>query len=94
MKKLSLALLVLLGAFSAYAQAEPTGVTESTDPEKISAIEQHAQELQAKQAKAPLPTEATSAGKKKARHHRKARMHQAQPDMQPAPGASAPMMQY
>jgi hypothetical protein len=51
MKKMSLAVLFSLSAMTsaAFAQSDQ-GVTMSTDPAKISDIEQRAQDLQARQA--------------------------------------------
>jgi hypothetical protein len=51
MKKLSLAILVSLGAMTsaAFAQSDQ-GVSMSTDPAKISDIEQRAQDLQSRQS--------------------------------------------
>jgi hypothetical protein len=49
MKKVSLAVLLSLGAISgAYAQSDQ-GVTMSTDPSKIADVEQRAQALQSQQ---------------------------------------------
>jgi hypothetical protein len=51
MKKVSLAVLISLSAMTsaAFAQSDQ-GVTMSTDPAKISDIEQRAQDLQARQS--------------------------------------------
>jgi hypothetical protein len=75
MKKISLAILVSLCTFSAatFAQDSSSGVTVSTDPAKASAIEQHAQELQAQQqngAASQAATGAASDGTAPARHTR------------------------
>jgi hypothetical protein len=71
MKKVSLAVLLSLGAMasSVYAQSDQ-GVTMSTDPAKISDIEMRAQNLQARQDSmqnmpAPAPTHGKSG------HHKK-----------------------
>jgi hypothetical protein len=50
-KKLSLIVLMSLGmASAAFAQTATGGVTMSTDPAKIAAVEKHAQELKARPA--------------------------------------------
>ena len=51
MNKLSLILLMSLATAGAYAQGTGGGITMSTDPAKAAAVERHAQELQARQAK-------------------------------------------
>lgn len=72
MKKLSLtvatALIAMTGA--TFAQSTTNGVTVSTDPAKIAAVESHAAELRARQQAAP---EAKSAKlvKHSARHVKK-----------------------
>jgi hypothetical protein len=48
MIKHSLTLLVALLAASSFAQTDSQGVTTSTDPAKIAAIERHADELRAR----------------------------------------------
>lgn len=63
-----LAILVLAGAASAFAQTstDRQGVTTSTDPAKAKQVEQHAQELQKDQAPASAPMKS----KAHKRHHR------------------------
>jgi len=51
MKKISLILLMSLAAGATYAQGTGGGVTMSTDPAKVAAVEKHAQELRARQSK-------------------------------------------
>lgn len=62
---LILAMAAFLAA-GAHAQGAGSAVTVSTDPAKIAAIEQHAQELKARQAGARSP--ATQPAKKKSHH--------------------------
>jgi len=51
MNKTGLILLMTLGmAAGAYAQTSSGGITVSTDPAKVAAIEKHAQELKARPA--------------------------------------------
>lgn len=76
MKKVSLAVLILLSALTgaAYAQTE-NGVTMSTDPAKAADVEQRAQDLQARQqAAAQAPAEMPAMHHKKGghSHHHKA----------------------
>jgi hypothetical protein len=59
MKKMSLALLVSLGAVTGAAYAQDNGITTSTDPAKVADIEQRAQDLQNRQQtmqNSPAPT--------------------------------------
>ncbi len=53
MKKLLVTLAVLLGAASAFAQAD-NGITVSTDPARAAAVEARAQQLQARPAEKPM----------------------------------------
>ncbi|MBT2792359.1 hypothetical protein [Paraburkholderia strydomiana] len=46
MKKVSLAILISLGAVTGAAYAQQSGVTMSTDPARAADVEQRAQELQ------------------------------------------------
>ena len=82
MKKVSLAVLFSLSAMTtpAFAQSDQ-GVTMSTDPAKISDIEQRAQELQSRQAsmKTEMPMH------KSTTHHKKSAMKS---KAAPAAGAS------
>ena len=72
MKKLLLALTVLLGAASAFAQAD-NGIRVSTDQARAAAVLSHAQQLQARPAEKTMaaPTHSTGMHKHKARHHTK-----------------------
>ncbi|SAL28350.1 hypothetical protein AWB64_02382 [Caballeronia sordidicola] len=77
MKKISLAVLVSLSAITGAAFAQSgEGVTMSTDPAKISDIEQRAQALQSGQAnvQSDMPTHKSGAHHKKsgAKHSKKA----------------------
>ncbi|MDR3097450.1 MAG: hypothetical protein LBV73_10280 [Paraburkholderia sp.] len=76
MKKVSLAVLISLSALTgaAYAQTE-NGITMSTDPAKVSEVEQRAQDLQARQqAAAQAAAEAPPA-----KHHKKSSKHHKAP---------------
>jgi hypothetical protein len=75
MKKMSLVVLFSLSAMTtaAFAQSDQ-GVTSSTDPAKISDIEQRAQALQSQQASQPaMPAHPSH----KSMHHKKAMKHAA-----------------
>jgi hypothetical protein len=75
MKKMSLVVLFSLSAMTtaAFAQSDQ-GVTSSTDPAKISDIEQRAQALQSQQASQPAaPMHKSHA----VMHHKKAMKHAA-----------------
>jgi hypothetical protein len=77
MKKMSLAVLVSLSAITGAAFAQSgQGVTMSTDPARISDIEQRAQALQSNQANAPheMPMHKSGTHHKKsgAKHSKKA----------------------
>jgi hypothetical protein len=72
MKKLLVSLTVLLGAASAFAQAD-NGVTVSTDPARAAAVERHAQELQSRPAPQPMAIHKASAAK--AHKHAQAKPH-------------------
>jgi hypothetical protein len=77
MKKVSLAVLVSLSALTgaAYAQQD-NGITMSTDPQKAADIEQHAQDVQARQQQmesAPAPRH-----QKGMTHHKKPKSESAQ----------------
>lgn len=78
MKKMSLAVLFSLSAMTsaAFAQSDQ-GVTMSTDPAKISDIEQRAQDLQARQSS--MPTEMPM---------HKGTMHHKKPGMKHSKGAA------
>ncbi len=84
MKKVSLALFLSIGALAgaAYAQDRPpvNTVVESTDPDAVAQVEQHARDAQ----DAAASSEMTPAPHKP--HHR--RMHK--PMSKPDTGASAP----
>jgi len=49
MKKMSLAILISLGAMTGAAYAQESGVTMSTDPARAADVEQRAQDLQNRQ---------------------------------------------
>ena len=71
MKKVSLAILVSLGAVTGAAYAQDNGVMMSTDPAKAADVEQRAQDLQNRQQameSAPMPEK----HHKMAPHHKKA----------------------
>ncbi|MEC5405614.1 hypothetical protein VOM14_08525 [Paraburkholderia sp. MPAMCS5] len=72
MKKVSLAILISLGAVAGAAYAQDNGVTMSTDPAKAADVEQRAQDLQNR----PQPMEAAPAAPmkhhKSQQHHKKA----------------------
>jgi hypothetical protein len=74
MKKISLAILFSLGAVAtgAFAQSDQ-GVTMSTDPAKISDIEQRAQDLQSRQSamQSQMPMHENSGHS----HHKKGMKH-------------------
>jgi hypothetical protein len=53
LNKLNLILAMSLASGGVYAQGTGAGVTTSTDPAKAAAVEQHAQELEARQSKEP-----------------------------------------
>jgi hypothetical protein len=62
----------------AMAAAAGNGITMSTDPAKIAAIEQHAKELQARDHKAQSVKASQAHGtKKSASHHKQAKHHTA-----------------
>jgi hypothetical protein len=84
MKKMSLAILVSLSAMSgaAFAQSDQ-GVTMSTDPAKISDVEQRAQALQSRQSN--MQTEMPM--HKSSTHHKKSGMKHSK-KAAPAAGAS------
>jgi hypothetical protein len=64
MNKTGLILLMTLGmAAGAYAQTSSGGITVSTDPAKVAAIEKHAQELKARPAATPAATHTSSHAK-------------------------------
>jgi hypothetical protein len=76
MKKVSLAVLISLSALTgaAYAQTE-NGITMSTDPARAADVEQHAQDLQARQqaaAQAQSEMPMKHSGKKGSHSHHKA----------------------
>lgn len=79
MKKMSLVVLLSLSAMTsaAFAQSDQ-GVTSSTDPAKISDIEQRAQALQSQQSSEPAPMHHES--HKAMHHHKKAMKHAAPAD--------------
>ncbi|WP_153100632.1 hypothetical protein [Paraburkholderia hayleyella] len=73
MKKVSLAILVSFSALAstAYAQTD-NGITMSTDPARAAAVEQRAQDLQARQHSTPaMPLTHHKIEHKKTKHHKK-----------------------
>lgn len=70
MKKLVLALTVLLGTAGAFAQSD-SGITVSTDQARAAAVLNHAQQLQAQPAQRPPVAHGPSAGT----HKHKVRPH-------------------
>jgi hypothetical protein len=73
MKKMSLAILVSLGAVTGAAYAQDNGITTSTDPAKAAAIEQRAQDLQNRQqAMQSAPATSEKHHKMSPHHHKKA----------------------
>lgn len=56
MRKISLIVLMSLGAVTAaFAQSPGNGITTSTDPAKVAAVERHAQDLKSRQAAPSQP---------------------------------------
>jgi hypothetical protein len=78
MKKMSLAILVSLSAMTgaAFAQSDQ-GVTSSTDPAKISDIEQRAQALQSAQSNTEMPMHTSTTHHKSGMKHSKKAAHAA-----------------
>jgi hypothetical protein len=75
MHRFGIAFLAALATAGAYAQGSDGGVTMSTDPARAAAVESHAQELKARQAKETTATPATahkSTAKSKSTAHAKA----------------------
>ena len=70
MIKRSFFLLLATFAAGAFAQSDSEGVTTSTDPAKIAAIERHADELRARGAQASGAADATGRGAHAMKHHR------------------------
>ena len=72
MNKLALILLMSLATVGAYAESPSGGVTMSTDPARAAAVESHAQELKAREAKEttskPAATHKSSAKAKTSSH--------------------------
>lgn len=79
MKNTSAAVLVSLLALASSAFAQDTGgIRESTDPDKVRAVEQRAAELQARQQSGSSDATSGASGdteRKHTRKHRKARKH-------------------
>jgi hypothetical protein len=74
MHKISLVVLLsFAAATAASAQTAGMGITTSTDPAKIAAVERHAQDLKSRQV---APTKATSAVHRTAGAKHRARTHQ------------------
>ncbi|RKE36614.1 hypothetical protein B0G76_2816 [Paraburkholderia sp. BL23I1N1] len=72
MKKVSLAILVSLGAVTGAAYAQDNGVMMSTDPAKAADVEQRAQELQNRQQAMESAPAMPEKHHKMAPHHKKA----------------------
>ena len=78
MNRIGWILLMSLATGGAYAQGAGGGVTMSTDPAKAAAVESHAQELQARQAKETTSKPAAthkSTAKTKTSSHAKTSTH-------------------
>ena len=72
MKKMSLAILISLGAMTGAASAQESGVTMSTDPARAADVEQRAQDLQNRQqTMETAPAEPMKHHKGSPRHHKK-----------------------
>ena len=72
MKKMSLALLVSLGAVTGAAYAQDNGITTSTDPAKAADVEQRAQDLQNRQQMMQSAPATEKHHKMSPHHHKKA----------------------
>ncbi|RKT27506.1 hypothetical protein B0G69_3330 [Paraburkholderia sp. RAU2J] len=73
MKKMSLAILVSLGAVTGAAYAQDNGIMTSTDPAKAADVEQRAQDLQNRQqAMQSAPAMPEKHHKMSPHHHKKA----------------------
>jgi hypothetical protein len=71
MKKMSLAILVSLGAVTGAAYGQDNGITTSTDPAKVADIEQRAQDLQNRQQTMQSAPATTDRHHKTSPHHHK-----------------------
>jgi hypothetical protein len=71
MKKVSLAILISLGAVTGAAYAQDNGVMMSTDPAKAADVEQRAQELQNRQQAMESAPAMPAKHHKMAPHHHK-----------------------
>ncbi|AXF07694.1 hypothetical protein C8K18_107183 [Paraburkholderia sp. GV068] len=71
MKKVSLAILISLGALSGAAYAQQGGVTMSTDPARAADVEQRAQDLQNRQQTMETAPAAPMKHHKGSQHHHK-----------------------
>lgn len=72
MKRMSLAVLVSLGAVTSAAYAQDNGITMSTDPAKVADVEQRAQDLQNRQqAMQSAPATSEKHHKMSPHHHKK-----------------------
>jgi hypothetical protein len=74
---------------SSLALAQSSGVQETSDPAKIAAIEQHAQQLQSGNAATPMMGDHEQMGHHKhgMRHHKHARAHHKAATKEKAPDA-------
>ncbi|MFM0208771.1 hypothetical protein PQQ96_15305 [Paraburkholderia sediminicola] len=72
MKKVSLAILISLGAVTGAAYAQDNGVMMSTDPAKAADVEQRAQDLQNRQQAMESAPPMHEKHHKMAPHHKKA----------------------
>ena len=71
MKKVSLAILISLGAVAGAAYAQDGGVTMSTDPARAADVEQRAQDLQSRQQTMESAPAAPMKHHKMSPHHHK-----------------------
>ncbi|QQC64968.1 hypothetical protein [Paraburkholderia ginsengisoli] len=71
MKRMSLAVLVSLGAVTGAAYAQDNGITMSTDPAKVADVEQRAQDLQNRQQAMQSAPATSEKHHKMSPHHRK-----------------------
>jgi hypothetical protein len=76
MKKTSLALFVSLLSLAGASFAQSGEIRESTDPDKIRAIEQHAEELKARGHNPSAEMSSGASGGEQAAHPNKAKKHQ------------------
>ncbi|TFW10194.1 hypothetical protein E4K72_02130 [Oxalobacteraceae bacterium OM1] len=98
-KTFAAALVSLLGLASAAFAQDTGGIRESTDPDKVRAVEQHAAELQSRQQSGSSGATSSASGAtsdadadtgRAAKHHRKARKHHRGAAGSNSSGASGP----